>query len=159
MIQGRFFVVAPFAVPGVGGVVVGGLVAAATAPAPSTHATWAAAYLVLVAGVAQVALGFGQAALAPRLPSGTRVAAQAGVWNAGNVAVLAGTLSGMTPAVDLGGALLVVGVALLAGGVRGADARSGARWRRWALHGFRLLLLVLLVSIPTGLFLVRVMPA
>lgn len=157
MIHGRVSVVAPFVLPGIGCVVAGGLVAAATAPAPSTPATWAAAYLVLVAGVAQVALGLGQAALAPRVPSRTRVVTQAGVWNAGNVAVLAGTLTGVTPVVDLGGALLVVGLALLAAGVRGTSARSGARWQRWALYGFRVLLLILLVSIPTGLVLARIM--
>jgi len=39
----------PFGIVGVVCVVAGGLVAAATAPAPTEHGGWAAAYLVLVA--------------------------------------------------------------------------------------------------------------
>ena len=39
----------PFGIVGVVRVVAGGLVAAATAPAPTEHGGWAAAYLVLVA--------------------------------------------------------------------------------------------------------------
>lgn len=148
----------PFAAFGTGCVVAGGLVAAVTAPAPSTHASWAAAYLVLVAGAAQVGLGFGQAVLAPRAPSGRRVAAQVGAWNGGNAAVLAGTLTGVLPLVDLGGALLVIGLALLVHTVRG-DLGRGPRSGRWALYGFRLLALVLLVSIPIGLILARIGPA
>lgn len=146
----------PFGALGTGCAVAGGLVAAATAPAPSTHASWAAAYLVLVAGVAQVALGLGQAVLAPHVPSMRRVIAQAGVWNAGNAAVLAGTLTGVTPVVDAGGALLVLGLALLAGGVRGAVPH---RERRWPRYGFLVLVLLLLVSIPVGLVLARIGPA
>src|SRR5579875_3107512 len=97
----------PFAAFGTACVIAGGLVAAATAPAPSGHGSWAAAYLVLVGGVAQVALGAGQALLAPRSPSRRLVAAEFAGWNAGNAAVLAGTLAGVTPLVDAGGALLV----------------------------------------------------
>jgi hypothetical protein len=154
----RKFAAVPFGVLGTGCVVAGGLVAAATAPAPSTLASWAAAYLVLVAGVAQVALGLGQAVLAPHAPSRRRVTLQAGAWNAGNAAVLAGTLTGVPPVVDAGGALLVLGLAALAGAVRG-DVRLPERSRRWPWYGFRLLVLVLLVSIPVGLVLARIGPA
>src|SRR5664280_2796146 len=59
----------PFAAVGAACIVAGGLVAAVSAPAPSEHASWAAAYLVLVVGVAQAALGVGQALLALRVPS------------------------------------------------------------------------------------------
>ncbi|GGX98123.1 hypothetical protein [Streptomyces anandii] len=153
----RRFAMAPFAAPGIACVVAGGLVAAATAPAPSTHGSWAAAYLVLVAGVAQVALGWGQAALAPRPPARGRVLAQAGTWNLGNAAVLIGTLTGVLTLVDLGGVVLVAGLALLADAVRGG-VRHGAQSRRWQLYGFRLLVVVLLVSVPTGLVLARIGP-
>lgn len=115
----RRWAAAPFVTLGTGCVVAGGLVAAATAPTPTTHASWAAAYLVLVAGVAQVALGLGQAVLTPQAPSRGRVAARLATWNAGNAAVLGGTLAGVLPLVDLGGALLVIGLALLAPAVRG----------------------------------------
>jgi hypothetical protein len=47
----------PFVILGAGAVVAGGLVAAASSVAPSAHASWAAGYLVLVAGVAQVLPG------------------------------------------------------------------------------------------------------
>lgn len=153
----RKFATAPFTALGISCVVAGGLVAAATAPTPSTHGSWAAAYLVLVAGVAQVTLGWGQAALAPHVPARGRVVAQAGTWNLGNAAVLAGTLTGVLPLVDAGGVVLVVSLALLADAVRGS-ALQGAGPRRWPLYGFRLLVIVLLVSIPTGLVLARVGP-
>ena len=39
----------PFGIAGVACIVAGGLVAAVTAPAATEHASWAAAYLVLVA--------------------------------------------------------------------------------------------------------------
>lgn len=140
----------PFAALGTACVVAGGLVAAATAPVPSEHGSWAAAYLVLVAGVAQVGLGGGQALLAPRLPSRRLVAAEFAGWNAGNAAVLAGTLLHLTALVYVGGALLVAALALLVHGVRGAGGRRG-----WPLHAFRLLVVVLLVSIPAGLLLAQ----
>lgn len=81
----------PFVVLGAACVVAGGLVAAAVAMAPSQLGSWAAAYLVLVGGVAQVALGAGQALLASRPPGRRAVAAGVAGWNAGNGAVLAGT--------------------------------------------------------------------
>lgn len=152
------FVTVPFAVAGTGCVVAGGLVAAATAATPSAHASWAAAYLVLVAGVAQVGLGLGQAALASRAPSGRRVALEAGAWNVGNAAVLAGVLLGVGPLVDLGGALLVIALALLVHAVRDGRRRD-TRAGQWTLYGFRLLVLILLVSIPIGLVLARTWPA
>lgn len=159
MTSNRVAVAVPFVVLGTGCVIAGGLVAAAIAPAPSLHGSWAAAYLVLVAGVAQVALGAGQAVLAPRTPSRQLVAAQAGVWNAGNAAVLLGVLTDTTPLVDVGGAGLVIGLALLVAGTRGGGVRREAKWGRWSLYGFRLLTLVLLLSIPIGLLLARTGPA
>ena len=46
-------------------VIAGGCVAAASSVTPSETASWAAAYLVLVGGVAQVFLGLGQVLVAP----------------------------------------------------------------------------------------------
>jgi len=139
----------PFGIAGVACIVAGGLVAAVTAPAATEHASWAAAYLVLVAGVAQVGLGVGQALLAPGSLSARLVAIEVAVWNLGNAAVLAGTLLGATPLVDAGGALLVAGLALLLRQARGSAAPH------WPLLAFRLLVALLLVSIPIGLVLVR----
>jgi hypothetical protein len=51
--------------------------------------------------------------------------------------------------------VLVAGLALLVLSVRGGGVRDD-RWRgRWPLYGFRLLVVVLLVSIPIGLLLAR----
>lgn len=138
----------PFAVTGTAYVIAGGLVAAATAPTPSEHASWAAAYLVLVAGVTQVALGVGQSLLAT--PSRHAVVGEFVAWNVGNVAVLAGTMAGVTPAVDVGGILLVVALVLWISAVRGVRPASG-----WGLHLYRLLVGLMLVSIPIGLLLAQ----
>ena len=143
----------PFAAVGAACIVAGGLVAAVSAPAPSEHASWAAAYLVLVVGAAQAARGVGQALLALRVPSRRNVAVQFTAWNLGNAAVLTGTLAGITTLVDTGGALLVVALLLLLRGVR-----TGREPRTWLLWAFRLLAAVLLISIPIGLVLARTRP-
>lgn len=141
----------PFAAVGAACVVCGGLVAAATAPAPSEHGSWAAAYLVLVAGVAQIALGTGRVLLAPTPASRRRVAAEFVAWNGGNAAVLAGTLAGAVAAVDAGSALLVLALALLAWDVREAWPGGG-----WWLRLYCLLIGLLSVSVPIGVVLARV---
>jgi hypothetical protein len=141
---------APFVVIGSAWVVAGGLVAAVTAHAPSEHATWAAAYLVLVAGFAQVALGAGQAWLAGQIPPLLPVlASELIAWNAGSAAVLAGTLGGVVSITDAGGVLLIVALALM--------LRATGRQRSgWPLRGYRLLIVIVLVSIPVGLILAHV---
>lgn len=141
----------PFGAIGAVCVVGGGLVAAVTAAAPAAHGAWTAAYLVLVAGVAQITLGVGQAWLAPVTPSRRILQAELIAWNTGNSAVVLGTLAEVTPLVDLGGVLLVLGLVLLARGVHGGPRRHGP-----GLLGYRLLVGVLLVSIPFGLVLARV---
>lgn len=128
-------------------VVAGGLVAAISAHAPSEHATWAAAYLVLVAGVAQIGLGVGRAWLTAEQPSPRRLVGELCTWNLGNAAVIAGTVSGLTAVVDLGGGLLVVALVSLLAAVR------APRRRGWQLTIYRALLVVVLASIPIGLML------
>ncbi len=127
--------------------IAGGFVAAVTAHAPSENATWTAAYLVLVAGVAQIVLGAGQAWLADRLPSSRWLVGELAAWNLGNGAVIAGTVSGLTPVVDVGGALLILALVLLLAAVRGAG-RTG-----WLLAVYRGVAAIVLVSIPVGLML------
>ncbi|HET7172944.1 MAG TPA: hypothetical protein VFI30_01525 [Nocardioidaceae bacterium] len=137
----------PFLLAGSACIVAGGLVSAATAPQASEHSAWAAAYLVLVAGVVQIALGAGQALLAPRGVSRPLLVAELVTWNVGNAAVLAGTLLQVAAVVDLGGALLVCCLGLVVLAVR----RPGkAGWPAWV---FRALVVVVLVSIPIGLVL------
>ncbi|GAA1026430.1 MULTISPECIES: hypothetical protein [Amycolatopsis] len=151
----RFAAAAPFAALGIGCAVAGGLASAVIAPHPTPHGAWAVAYLVLVGGIAQVGLGIGQALLAPAPPARRLVVAEVAAWNVGNAAVLGGTLSDAMPVVDLGGAILAVGLALLVLGVRGGSPDGRARWVR---HGFQALVVLLLVSIPVGLVLARIGP-
>ncbi len=145
----------PFLMAGLVCVIGGGLVAAVTAPTASEHSSWAAAYLVLVGGVAQAGLGLGQALFAAPTGPGVTATEVAG-WNLGNAAVLVGTLLNLTPLVDVGGALLVVTLALLARGLRPSSTVPVHGARRYWLHAYRLLVVILLVSIPVGLVLVRV---
>ena len=131
----------------------------------SEHGSWAAAYLVLVAGVSQAGLGVGQAMLARRVPSRRVLNVELVTWNVGNAAVIAGTLLETTALVDVGGLVLLVTLVLMIRAVRGAGggtataAEAGAvRPAGWMLLTFRILVLVLLVTIPIGLVLARIGP-
>jgi hypothetical protein len=121
--------------------------------APSQLGSWAAAYLVLVGGVAQVAFGAGQALLASRSPGRRAVAAELAGWNTGNGAVLAGTLLGITWLADVGGVLLFAVLILALAGIRGV-----VRHPAWPLHLYRALIALVLVSIPVGLVIAVVHP-
>jgi hypothetical protein len=136
-----------FSIIGTASVIVGGLVAAVTSPLQLAHGSWAAAYLVLVNGVAQVALGKAQAALAGP-PSRRTVISELIAWNAGSAAVIGGTLVRLPLIVDVGGVLLVIALVMMIATVRGKTAGP-----RWALWTYRILLVVVLVSMPIGLVL------
>lgn len=137
----------PFVVIGGVCVIAGGFVAAVTAHSPSQKATWAAAYLVLVAGVAQILLGAGQAWLAKERPPRRWLVGELATWNLGNAAVIVGAVSRVTPVADLGGALLAAALILLLAAV------VGSRRRGWLLVLYRVLIVIVLVSIPVGLVL------
>jgi hypothetical protein len=121
-------------------VVAGGLVATVNSAAPFAHGSWAAAYLVLVGGVAQLALALG------RGPAGSRRSARAELvsWNAGNAGVLGGVLAGWPGLVTAASVMLV---AALAGFAR--DARAGARSARHVLL-YGALLAALTSSVVVG---------
>lgn len=151
----------PFLALGVACIVAGGLVAAVTASQPSEPASWAAAYLVLVAGLAQVGLGLGRVWLATSAVRRRSVVCECACWNVANAAVLAGTLLAVVPLTDAGGALLVVALLLM---LRGTT-RKGRTGTTPAIHnpsrslvryGFWLVALVIAVSVPIGLVLARV---
>lgn len=129
--------------------VAGGLVAAVTAHAPTEHASWASAYLVLVGGVATLGLALGRGYLSPERVSARRLGGELALWLVGNALVVIGTVGEVMWLVDLGGALLVVALALVALGVR---VGRGPRSLR---AGFSALVVLLLVSIPVGLVLAR----
>ena len=136
----------PFLSVGGVSVIAGGLLSAATAPTPSYTASWAVAYIVLVAGVVQLVLGIGQAQLAPHQPSGRILALECVTFNLANVAVLAGTVIGAAWIVDIGAALIVIALALFIWSVRGTGSAN-----RWMLYGFRAVIVIVLVTTPIGL--------
>jgi len=137
-----------FLAVGFGCVIAGGLVAAVTSPTGFRAGSWVAAYLVLVAGVAQIGLGVGQWLLAARAPSPSMVVFELVAWNAGSAAIVTGTLIGSALVVGTGGAGLAAALGLFLHHVR----RSRSH-RRWLLMLYRALAALLAVSIPAGLFL------
>lgn len=141
----RLRALVPPAVVGSMCIVAGGVVAAITAPLGLAHGSWMAAYLVLAAGVAQVVLGAGQALLAPRPPSRALLAWELTGWNVGGAGVIAGTLVGAPMLTTAAGAILTLTLALFVLGVRGSGSAT-----RSVLWLYRLVLLILLVSVPIG---------
>ena len=139
-----------FRILGASWVVAGGLIAAVTGPLNLEHGSWAAAFCVLVAGVAQYTIGVVQTVLASKKPSGWMLAAELAAWNVGCASVILGTAITLPVFVNVGGLLLVVALALLIVTVRGKAEP------RWALFSYRALLVIILVSIPIGLVLAHV---
>ncbi|NMR18959.1 hypothetical protein HIR71_01750 [Cellulomonas fimi] len=136
-----------FVLVGLIAVVAGGLVAAVTGPTGLAAGSWMAAYLVLVAGVAQAGLGVGQALLAAVPPSAPRTGRQLVLYNAAGIAVLIGTVTEAVLVVVAGGAMLFAALCHFL-----AAARR-PRTHAWYLAVYRALLAVLGVSIPVGLVL------
>ena len=127
-------------------VVAGGLVAAVTGPLALEHGSWAAAYLVLVCGVASVAIGSAQNWLVATRTSPNAAAAEVLAWSTGNAGVLVGTLVGSSTVVIVGGSLLVVALLVaLAAALRVRHQLLG-----WA---YRAILVFVVLSIPVGLVL------
>jgi hypothetical protein len=137
----------------VAAVIVGGLLSAITANTPTRQGAWLVAYLVLVAVVAQIGLGAGQAWLAAHPLGGALLATEFLAFTLGNAGVAAGTLLTLPVLVDAGGILLVASLGLFLWGVR-RSARGG-----WVRYLYRGLVLLLLVSIPIGLVLAQVRAA
>lgn len=139
---------------GAGGVVAGGLVAAATGPLRLAHGSWLAAYLVLVCGVAQYAFG-----RLPRLLGAAPRPARWGwtqvvFWNVGNVAVIVGTLTSTPVLVDAGAGGLAVGLIVAWLAVRGTGPTAKrSPTLRWGGRLYRGFLIVLVVSLPVGMVL------
>lgn len=140
----------PFVIIGSLGVTVGGVLSAASAPSPTYTSSWAVAYLVLVAGVAQLVLGVGQAELASKALPSRLVAGEAVMLNLSTVAVLLGTLLAAPILTYLGAALLVIALVMFVWAVRGAGGRLPL-----VLWAFRVMVVVLLVSAPIGLVIAR----
>lgn len=142
-------------------VVIGGLVAAVTGPLGLDKGSWLSAYLVLVCGVSQVAMGvMGSRVGGGQIPD--RLGwAQFTSYNLANATVVVGTLVGGLPLlIDAASVLIVaaLGIALYRSGTwsRSADAvvaesvTTSSRLVAWSYRG---LLVVLLVSVPVGMLL------
>ena len=127
-------------------VALGGLVAAVTGPLELEKGSWLAAYLVLVAGLAQIVLA-GQRQYFDAVAAGTTgFHLRVTLWAGGSLLVMAGSLAHAPFVVDAGGAALVVALAAALWNVRSAR-RRGLAQLAGAFYA------VLLVSIPVGLVL------
>lgn len=137
---------APILLAGGVWIIAGGLAAAVTGPSGWEHGSWIAAFLVLVAGVAQIGVGSCQAQLAPVPPTVRFAAVECAAWNAACISVVVGTLLAFPIIVSIGGASLVAALVMSALAVRGSGSRHPS-----FLRLYRALVVVLLVSVPIGI--------
>lgn len=124
-------------------VVLGGLVAAVSGPLALSRGSWLAAYLVLVGGVAQIAMG---GVASKRRTGNRRVLAQLLGWNIGNGAVMTGTMTSTPYVVDAGGIVLMAVLAILF-----RDTLHATQLTRWVRLAYLAMLAVLVASVPVGL--------
>lgn len=145
----RWHAARAFVLVGVIATIAGGLVAAVTRPAGFAAGSWLAAYLVLVVGVAQIALGAGQAALATSLPTQRQRAIELWGWNGGATIVVAGTLASAPVLTTLGTLAVVAASWEFLVGVRAPlDDAAG-----WLVVSYRVIALIVVVSVPVGIVL------
>lgn len=131
-------------------IILGGAVAAVTGPLSWTKGSWAAAYLVLVCGVAQYLMGQVSAQGSSTLTGWWLLAG----WNLGNAAVIIGALASAPYIVDAGGVILLVClITVLVALVRRRPADVVGTLKepvRWLLISVAL---ILAISVPVGLLL------
>lgn len=141
----------PFWAMGALAIVVAGGLSGALAHAASRQAMWLVAYLVLVVGVAQLALAAGQFWLASFPPSRSLLVAEWAIFNAAHALVIAGALSVRPAWVTAGTLTLVVALGLFLRGVHGG---TGGRW----LYAYRTLVVFLGASALVGVLLTFLRP-
>jgi hypothetical protein len=144
----------PFTLLGAACIVAGGVVAAVARPASFGYGSWTAAFLVLVLGVAQLALGGGQAWIAADVPDRRFVMGELIGWNLGGALVIIGTLTSLPALTSVGGVVEALALVLFLIGVRHASSAP-----RWARLVFRTVVAVMAVSIPIGLVLAWIHPS
>jgi hypothetical protein len=144
----------PFTLLAAGCIVGGGVVAAVARPTGFGYGSWTAAFLVLVLGVAQIALGGGQAWIAAETPDRRFVQGQLIGWNLGGALVITGTLTAVPALTSVGGVVEALALVLFLIGVRHAGSAP-----RWARLVFRTVVAVMAVSIPIGLVLAWIHPS
>lgn len=138
----------PFLAISVGCVVVGGFTAAVSRPTGFALGPWAAAYLVLVGGVAQGALSVGQAWLSSGVPTRGVVQGEAIAWSLGVVGTLLGQFVHAPLITTAGGVATAIALIMFLRSVR-----DSGRGPRWALPAYRGFIVVVLASTPVGLVL------
>lgn len=138
------FRTAPFISLGWAAILAAGFIAAAIARTPTELLVWMVAYLVLIAGAAQVAVGRALRSLPDAPPN---LAAGWGQWvllNLGHAGIIAGTLTRTFSLVA--GATVVYWIAALwlGASVRPTTRKPGLLW-------YRVLIAVLIVAALVGL--------
>ncbi len=141
----------PFAIIAPVSIIAAGFVSAVTAFSPSYTASWVVAYLILVVGVAQLALGVGQAWLASEEPSKSLVIVEILLFNLANIATIVGTLITSIALVYIGAALFIIALAMFIWGVRISKPGSTLM-----VYGFRAIVLFLIVSAGVGVVIASV---
>ena len=89
--------------------------------------------------------------MAAQTPAVAFARVQVAAWSLGSTAVIGGTVSGTVLVADLGSVLLLVTLVMSLRAVRHAHTGRAIWW-------YRSLLVLLVVSMPTGLVLARVRP-
>lgn len=141
-----------FVTLGVLAILAGGFLSAFSAKKPSRLVSWASAYLVLIVGLAQAAIGMILYAVVSD-PVVYLVVIGFVTYNLGSAAVVTGTLLKKRDEkyrwlVDVGGGLLVVSMLSLAMLVQKAVLS-------WQLVALYIIIVVILVTMPLGLVLSR----
>jgi hypothetical protein len=134
---------APFIVLSWLAIVAAGLVGAAIADHPTKYLVWMIAYLVLVVGASQHAIGFGVVRYAAKPPQPKTVWTQWVLLNIGHAGVIAGTLAGLFPLVAAATVPYFVAVAWLGLCARPKAPQAGLIW-------YRVMIVVLLASSIVG---------
>lgn len=138
----------PFVVIGSVSIIAGGLVAAVSRPTGFDLGPWLAAFLVLVAGVAQIAFGAGQAWLSGREIPLQVIRVELVAFNLGAGATILGSLAQVPLVTTIGGVATILAVAAFLSMV--VKSIAGPRWARWL---YIVGATVILVSTPIGLLL------
>lgn len=127
-------------------IVFAGLFSAVTARSASYHSAWFVAYMVLIVGLAQAALGIGQWWLASKPLRLSTVIVELLLFNIGNAGVVVGTLIAAPFWVYAGSIGILIALTFFASQVR-SPRRGGI-----PLWGYRTLLVVLFVSVLVGVY-------
>ncbi len=127
-------------------IVAGGVVAAVNGATSFAHGSWLAAYLVLVGGVAQLALGLGCLVLPQAKCSTGLKRVQLGLWNVGMLTVAGGVLGDLFGVVLVGSVLVAAALVCFASGtgpIRGPG-------RSTVVVAYRVLIGLLVISVLVG---------